>query len=64
MSRRPKREYSRTFPTVVEGGRKLQFNSIDPELVARINRKAKREGVSLRALVLAYLTEWAEGGAR
>lgn len=56
----PKREYSTRFPTTREKRVQFMIDKIPPALMIRIKAKAKREGVSLRALVLGWLEEWVE----
>jgi len=53
-----KRNYSREHTPKTE--RRIQFSidRIPPTLWVRVRAKAKREGVSLRALILDWLKEW------
>lgn len=55
-----KRSYSRDFTPQTE--RRVQFliDRIPPTLWLKVRAKAKREGVSLRALILGWLKEWAD----
>jgi predicted HicB family RNase H-like nuclease len=58
---RPTREYSRTFAKNARARRRqFNFDYVPPELHTAVRAKAKREGVSVRALVLAYLHDWAK----
>lgn len=54
-----KRSYSREFTPQTE--RRVQFliDRIPPTLWLKVRAKAKREGVSLRALILGWLKDWA-----
>lgn len=54
-----KRGYSREFPTTREKRVSFMLDKIPPALWIRVKAKAKREGVSLRALILGWLREWA-----
>lgn len=56
-----KRGYSREFPST--GGRlvTIQIDAVSPALRRRVKEQAKREGVSVRTLVLRWLTNWVEG---
>jgi hypothetical protein len=56
--RATKREYSREFSPTGEM-RSYTISRIPAGLWQQVQRKAKREGVSLRALVLRHLSEWA-----
>jgi hypothetical protein len=56
---RPIRQYSRDFTPHTTQRIALTIDKIPPTLAAAIRAKAKREGVSLRALVLSYLQQWA-----
>jgi len=38
----------------------LTIDRIPPTLYSAVKAKAKREGISLRALVLGWLKEWVE----
>ena len=53
-----RRGYSDAYPTT--GARRVTFtiDRIPPALWARVQGKAKRDGVSLRALVLGWCDEW------
>lgn len=54
-----KRGYSREFTTTREKRVSFMLDKIPPALWIRVKAKAKREGVSLRALILGWLREWA-----
>jgi predicted HicB family RNase H-like nuclease len=53
-----KREYSREFTPRTETRKQFVIDRVPPTLHARVMAKAKREGVSVRALVLRYLESW------
>lgn len=54
------RDYSRDFtPSKRQKRRYLMVDKIPAELDIAVRAKAKREGVSLRALILGWLKEWA-----
>lgn len=53
-----KRAYSREFTPKTERRVMLTIDRIPPTLYDEVRAKAKREGVSLRALVLNFLSEW------
>lgn len=57
--RAPKRTrgYSREFTPTGEG-REFKIDRIPEGFWYRVKLKARREGVSLRALVLTFLREW------
>jgi len=54
-----KRGYSKSFTPHGETGKRYLLDSIPAGLWSRVRAKAKREGISLRALILQLLTEWA-----
>ena len=54
-----KRGYSRAFTPRTERRVMLTIDRIPPTLYEAVKAKAKREGVSLRALVLGWLKGWA-----
>lgn len=66
MATNPKRGYSREFPTRPAGkapaGRYL-LDAIPPALWKAARAKAKREGLSIRHVLLSGLQAWTEGGA-
>ena len=53
-----KRGYSRSFPRDTSQRAQLSIDYVPPSLLATAKAKAKREGVSLRALILGWLKEW------
>jgi hypothetical protein len=55
-----KRGYSKDFKPHGETGKRYLLDQIPAGLWTRVREKAKREGVSLRALILRLLTEWLE----
>ena len=55
-----KRGYSKDFKPHGDTGKRYLLDQIPAGLWARVREKAKREGVSLRALILQLLTEWVE----
>lgn len=55
---RPKRQYSRAFTPRSERRVAITIGRVPPTLAARVKAKAKRDGVSIRALVLTYLEQW------
>jgi hypothetical protein len=53
------RKYSRDFtPSKRQKRRYLMLDKIPADLDIAVRAKAKREGVSLRALILGWLQEW------
>lgn len=55
-----KRGYSREF-TPRDEGAQLNISRVPKSLLIQANAKAKREGVSLRALILGWLKAWVNG---
>jgi len=55
-----KRGYSREFKPHGDTGKRYLLDEIPAGLWARVREKAKREGVSVRALILQLLREWLE----
>jgi hypothetical protein len=53
-----KRGYSREFRPHGETGKRYLLDNIPAGLWTDVKAKAKREGVSVRALVLSLLKEW------
>ena len=53
-----KRGYSRDFTPRTERRVTLTVDRVPPTLLAGVKARAKREGVSMRALVLSLLKEW------
>ena len=52
------RQYSREFTPKTERRVAITIGRVPPTLHASVMAKAKREGVSIRALVLGWLKEW------
>lgn len=62
-----KRQYSLDFTPKTDRRIMLTIDRIPPTLYDAAKAKAKREGISLRALVLGWLKHWIDGrdpGAR
>ena len=55
-----KRGYSREFTPKTERRVQLMIDRVPPTLLDAVKAKAKREGISLRALVLKLLKDWLE----
>lgn len=55
-----KRGYSREFTPKTDRRVMLTIDRIPPTLYDAVCAKAKREGISLRALVLGWLKAWIE----
>jgi hypothetical protein len=55
-----KRGFSDEFPTTREKRVYFMLDKIPPALWIRVKAKAKREGVSLRSLILGWCKEWVE----
>ena len=55
-----KRGYSREFRPHGDTGKRYLLDEIPAGLWRDVREKAKREGVSLRALILRLLKEWVE----
>jgi hypothetical protein len=55
-----KRGYSREFTPQTERRVRFEIDRIPPTLYDKVLAKAKREGLSLRALTLTLWKEWAE----
>lgn len=54
-----KRGYSRAFTPKTERRVQVVVDRVPPTIKAAAVARAKREGVSLRALILGWLQEWA-----
>lgn len=54
-----KRGYSREFTPQTDRRVRIEVDRVPPTLYNAVLAKAKREGVSLRALVLRLLSDWA-----
>jgi len=59
-----KRGYSREFTPKTERRVRIEVDRIPPTLYDAVSAKAKREGISLRALVLQLLSEWVGRSSR
>jgi hypothetical protein len=55
-----KRGYSRDFKPHGDSGKRYLLDDIPAGLWADVKAKAKREGVSIRALILSLLTKWVQ----
>lgn len=53
-----KRGYSRDFKPHGDTGKRYLLDQIPAGLWAAVKDKAKREGISIRALILKLLTDW------
>lgn len=53
-----KRGYSRDFKPHGDSGKRYLLDSIPAGLWADVKAKCKRDGVSIRALILQLLKEW------
>lgn len=58
-----KRGYSRDFTPRTEAHGRYLLDKIPPTLWAEVRAKAKRQGISLRALILNLLKDWLMDGA-
>ena len=56
-----KRGYSGEFPTTREKRVYFMLDKIPPALWIRVKAKAKREGISLRTLILGWCQTWIDG---
>jgi hypothetical protein len=54
----PKRGYSREFTPQTERRVRIEIDRIPPTIADAVKAKAKREGISLRALTLTLWKEW------
>jgi hypothetical protein len=59
-----KRGYSREFTPASEKHGRYLLDKIPAEMWRRARQKAKREGVSMRALILGLLRQWLDGEAQ
>lgn len=57
----PKRGYSRAFTPRANTGKRYLLDDIPAGLWNEVRTRAKREGVSLRALILHLLDDWLRG---
>ena len=55
-----KRGYSREFTPKTERRVQIVIDRVPPTLKEKATAKAKREGISLRALILGWLKDWVE----
>jgi hypothetical protein len=53
-----RRGYSRAFTPRGQSGRRYLLDAIPAGLWTAVRARARREGISLRALILQLLTEW------
>lgn len=53
-----KRGYSREFRPHGDTGKRYLLDDIPAGLWADVKAKAKRDGISIRALILSLLTKW------
>ena len=53
-----KRGYSRAFTPTGERRCRIELDKIPPTLYESARAKCKREGISMRALILGWLREW------
>lgn len=53
-----KRGYSRDFKPHGETGKRYLLDQIPAGLWAEVKAKCKRDGISVRALILKLLTDW------
>jgi hypothetical protein len=53
-----KRGYSKDFKPHGDSGKRYLLDQIPAGLWAAVKDKAKREGISIRALILSLLKEW------
>ena len=56
--KRPTRGYSRAFTPATDRRVQLMIDRVPPALMIAVRAKAKRDGVSVRALVLTFLQKW------
>lgn len=59
-----KRGYSREFTPKTERHGRYLLDKIPADLWRRVRVRAKREGVSIRALILQRLTQWVDSEPR
>lgn len=55
-----KRGYSREFKPHGETGKRYLLDEIPAGLWADVKAKARREGISIRALILSLLRDWVQ----
>jgi hypothetical protein len=61
MAAARKRGYSREFPVNMETRKRYLLDDIPAGMWIAVRAKAKRDGLSLRALVLSLLARWLSG---
>lgn len=54
------RGYSTDYPTAVGTGKRYLLDAIPVDLWSKVRTKARREGISIRALILKLVTEWVQ----
>jgi hypothetical protein len=59
--RMAKRGYSKDFTPHGDSGKRYLLDEIPAGLWADVKAKCKRDGISIRALILKLLTEWTQG---
>ena len=59
---RPTRAYSRDFTPSRGDGHDFKIRRIPDAFWKQVQSKAKREGVSLRGMLLTHLQQWVEAG--
>ena len=59
---RPTRAYSRDFTPSLGDGHDFKIRRIPDAFWKQVQSKAKREGVSLRGMLLTHLQQWVEAG--
>jgi hypothetical protein len=62
MAKTIKRGYSRAFTPPTDAHGRYLLDKIPARLWADIRRKARAEGVSVRALILTLMAEWLARG--
>ena len=60
LDRKPRGKYSRAFTPQTARRVRFEVDRIPPTLYDKVQAKAKRLGISLRALTLTLWKEWAE----
>jgi hypothetical protein len=63
LARMAKRGYSREFTPQTDRRVRFEVDRIPPTLYEAVKAKAKREGISLRALTLQLWKDWASSPA-
>jgi len=56
------RGYSKDFAVKGDNGKRYLLDAIPAGLWAKVRAKARRDGVSVRALILQLLTDWLNEG--